>query len=106
MRQLIQSNHFTDDNGCPAGGNTSSTGLRIDWQNGALVRDGERLEPNGAFVETVIRAAADRLEYYQGTKFSCRENALAITKLQEALHWLGHRTAEREARGVEGTHQK
>ena len=52
----------------------------------------------------MISAAVGRLEYYQGSKFACRENALAITKLQEALHWLEHRTKSREARGVEGTH--
>ena len=63
-----------------------------------------RREPNGAFVESVIAAAIDRLEFYQGTKFRCRENALAITKLEEALHWCQHRTRDREARDVEGTH--
>ena len=41
------------------------------------------------------QAAIDRLEYYQASKFKCRENALAITKLEEALHWCGHRTAKR-----------
>ena len=78
--------------------------MTIAWQNGPLSVDGERKEPNGCFVETVISAAVGRLEYYQGSKFACRENALAITKLQEALHWLEHRTKSREARGVEGTH--
>lgn len=105
MRQRLESNHFSDSDGNPTGGDTSATGLRIDWQNGPLGRGADRLEPNGCFVETVIRAAIDRLEYYQRSKFACRENALAITKLQEGLHWLNHRTAEREARNVEGTHQ-
>jgi adenylosuccinate synthase len=31
-------------------------------------------------------------------------DCLAITKLEEALHWLRHRTTKREKRGVEGTH--
>jgi hypothetical protein len=65
----------------------------------------ERQEPNGAFVEGVIAAAIDHIEYYQNTSFACRENALALTKLQEAQHWLQHRTASREARQVEGTHK-
>ena len=63
-----------------------------------------RLERTGAFVEDVIAAALDRIEHYQTSEFRCRENALAITKLEEALHWLAHRTADRERRGVEGTH--
>jgi hypothetical protein len=34
----------------------------------------------------------------------CSENALAITKLEEATHWLKARTNRREAQGTEGTH--
>ena len=104
MRQKIQSQHYFDDNGNPAGGITSGVGISITWQNGPLGRGGDRIEPNGAFVEGVIAAALDRLQYYQSSKFKCRENALAITKLEEALHWCQHRTADREARDVEGTH--
>lgn len=104
MKQPIVGNHFNDENGNPAGGTTTGTGIAISWQNGPLGRDGERKEPNGAFVEGVIAAALDRLEYYQSSKFKCRENALAITKLEEALHWCQHRTAKREERAVEGTH--
>lgn len=110
MNQQITGSHFYDENGNPAGGTTTGTGISISWQNGPLAVDGVRKEPNGAFVDGVISAAIDRLKFYQGelpdttAKFKCRENALAITKLEEALHWLNHRTAEREARGVEGTH--
>lgn len=104
MNQEIFETHRLDENGNPAGGHTTGIGLRIDWQNGPLAVDGERLVPNGAFVESVIDAALGRLRFYQDSKFSCRENACAITKLEEALHWLNHRTAARKARGVEGTH--
>lgn len=37
-------------------------------------------------------------------KYACRENALALTALEEALMWLQKRTRDRLARGVEGTH--
>lgn len=104
MRQPITQAHLTDDNGNPAGGTTSGNGFFIEWQNGPLVVDGVRREPNGAFVEDLIAAILGRLEFYNSTKFRCRENSLAITKLEEALHWLDHRTADRERRGVEGTH--
>jgi len=89
----------------PAGGEVQGIGLYIEWQNGPLGRDADRKSPNGAFVETVIRAAVQRLEWYNASGFACRENSLAITKLEEALHWLGHRTARREQAGVEGTHE-
>jgi len=100
--------HHNDANGKPAGGRSWGTGFEINWQNGPLVDPDtkERREPTGAFVETIIQAAADRIRYYQSGEFSCRENALAITKLEEALHWLNHRTRDREARGVEGTHER
>lgn len=106
MKQRIEAKHYNDENGNPAGGKTIGIGIEILWQNGPLGRpeDGTRKEPNGAFVESVIQAALDRLEYYQGSKFKCRENALAITKLEEALHWLESRTQKREAQKVEGTH--
>jgi len=105
MQQPIVQVHRTDENDNPAGGATTAIGLAIDWQNGPLSVNGVRLEPNGCFVETVISAAIGRLEHYQASKFKCHENAIAITKLQEALHWLDHRTRAREGRGVEGTHQ-
>lgn len=108
MRSPIEEDHRKDNIGRPAGGSTHSRGFDIYWQDGPLVDPdtGERREPNGAFVEDVIAAALGRIEFYNSTEFRCRENSLAITKLEEALHWLQHRTADREARGVEGTHRQ
>lgn len=102
--QGITEEHWTDEHDRPAGGHTVGNGIDIHWQDGPLRVGGERREPNGAFVEDVIAAALGRLEHYQASRFRCRENALAITKLEEALHWLNHRTRDRERRGVEGTH--
>jgi len=34
--------------------------------------------------------------------FPCRENALTITKIEEAIHWQEARTKDRERRNVEG----
>ena len=105
MLTEIVANHKLDADGKPAGGQTTGIGFSIVWQDGPLGRGPDRLPPNGAFVETVIAAALDRIKFYNDTEFRCRENSLAITHLEEALHWLQHRTAEREARGVEGTHE-
>lgn len=107
MLAKFESANVLDENNNPSGGSVSGTGLSISWQNGPPGRDGDRQEPNGAFVETVIDAARQRIEFYQTAnvgKFKCRENAIAITKLEEALLWLNKRTADREARQVEGTH--
>lgn len=105
MKQDMKIENWLDENENPAGGFVSSTGLRIDWQNGPLGRGEDRKEPNGAFVETVIYAVIERIKFYQLGKFNCRENALALTKLEEALHWLESRTQRREIQDVEGTNE-
>jgi hypothetical protein len=105
MKQDMTSSHHVDDDGNPAGGQTSAMGMILSWQNGPLGRGKDRLEPNGCFVETVIEAAKDRLSYYQGSKFECVENSIAIHHLNKALENLEARTANREVRQVEGTHE-
>lgn len=104
MENPINDNHFLDANGNPEGGQTFGNGFAIAWQRGPLGRDANRKAPNGAFVEDVIRAAAKRLEFYQGSKFKCDRNANALTHLYAALDELRARTADREERKVEGTH--
>jgi hypothetical protein len=104
MKQKLTEKHETDDNGNPTGGTTEAIGIHINWQNGPLGRGAERQEPNGAFVEGVTQAAIGRLQFYQKSKFACRENAIALTHLETALLWLQKRTADREEREVEGTH--
>ena len=102
--QPYSHDQFNDENGNPAGGEARSVGLSVVWQNGPLGRGAERTEPNGAFVETVITVAADRLAFYQDSPFACIENAVALGNLQAALRALENRTKRREALGVEGTH--
>lgn len=74
--------------------------LSFTLQNGPVKEKGV----NGCQVDTVIEAAKAMLEGLN-KQFSCRENASAITKLDEALHWLEHRKKDRERRAVEGTSQ-
>ena len=104
MDQKVEAENTLDTNGNPTGGWVRGTGIDINWQDGPLGRGENRMPPNGAFVEGVLNAAIQRLEFFQASKFKCRENALAITKLEEAKHWLDHRTKMREAQGVEGLH--
>jgi hypothetical protein len=105
MKTPIKSNHHLDEDGNPAGGITTGMGFAIVWQDGPLGRGEERIGPNGAFVETVLEAAKDRLEFYERTRFSCEENRRAIHHIDEALACLEIRTIQREERGVEGTHE-
>lgn len=55
--------------------------------------------------------AVDMLEYVKclfeslNEAFPCRENALTITKIEEAIHWQTARTTNRMKRGVEGKNE-
>lgn len=104
MSTQIKSEHWNDKEGNPAGGSTFGNGFAISWQNGPLGRGTERKEPNGAFVEDIIKAAIDRIEFYQDGKFACDYNRAALVQLKGALHTLESRTQDREKRQVEGTH--
>lgn len=74
----------------------------VKFQKGPIKENGI----NGCHQEDLLAIVIDRLRSFQAGEFSCRENALAITKCEEALHWLNHRTADRIKRGVEGTNDK
>lgn len=73
----------------------------LKFQNGPIKEVGV----NGLTDEALLAVLIDRLQGFQSGRYSCRENALALTKFEEGMHWLQHRTRQREARGVEGTHQ-
>jgi hypothetical protein len=60
----------------------------------------------GFFTETLIAVAKKYLEDVNTGPLASRETAVAITKLDEALMWIGKRAAERKARGVQGTYAK
>lgn len=105
MKQGFFSEHWLDENENPAGGVTSGRGFTISWQNGPLGRDNWRKEPNGAFVEDVLAAVADRISFYQQGKFACANNAEALEHIANAARCLDHRTKDREKRKVEGTHK-
>ena len=57
---------------------------------------------NGLTNEALLAIVQHRLECFQAGEFSSRENALALTSIQNAMHWLHHRTRNRVSRGVEG----
>lgn len=56
--------------------------------------------------------ALDMLKYVKclfeslNEAFPCRENALSITKIEEAIHWQDARTKDRQRRMVEGQNLK
>ena len=72
-----------------------------DGPNREKIESGKMIGVNGL-------QAVDMLTYVRhlfeslNKAFPCRENALTITKLEEAIHWQDARTADREKRSVEG----
>jgi len=71
----------------------------IAFQNGPIQETGV----NGISQEALLAIVEDRLLGFQSGPYATRENAVALTKIQEAMMWLQKRTRDRIARGVEGT---
>jgi len=70
----------------------------LKFQQGAIKEAGG----NGLTNEALLAILAHRLNA-MNKKMPCRENAIAITNIEQAQLWLEKRTRDRLARGVEGT---
>lgn len=115
----ISALNATDLDGNPTGGsvglaigNTEPLELSINWQDGPrgtgeTNADGSPVlaPPNGAFVEDVLWAALQRLEFFNQSKYRDRANSIAITRIEQALQALKDRQLERSERNVEGKHE-
>lgn len=58
---------------------------------------------NGPLLEDVVAICIDRMAQHQSGPFACRENALALTKMEEALLWMHARRRNRKLAGTSGT---
>ncbi len=72
-------------------------GYSLKFQNGAM-----ELGRNGATTVEVMDILIEHLNFFQKGKYACRENALMITKIEEAKHWALHRAQLRDAQAVKG----
>lgn len=80
-------------------GNGGRTLKQINFQNGPVAEVGA----NGVTDAQLLAVLIDRLRCFQKGPYACRENAIALTHLEEALMWQQQRTISRLRRGVEGT---
>ena len=71
----------------------------VDFQEGPIKECGV----NGVCNEDLLLMVLVRLQSFQNSPYACKENEMAITKLEETLMWLRKRTLDREKRGIEGT---
>lgn len=78
-------NHKYEIHGFNAEGIPANSGYAVlDFQNGPIAEVGV----NGVTQEALLAVVADRLRSFQAGPFACRENAIALTKVEEAMHWL------------------
>lgn len=74
-----------------------------------LFQQGARNDPNsrrGVLDVDLLEIVRDRLMCFQKGDYSCRENAIALTHIEEALLWMNKRVDDRAERGVLGTEEK
>jgi len=75
----------------------------IQFQQGP--RESPASKP-GCTEAVLLAILADRMRCFNAGPYGCRENALVLTKVEEALHWTRHRADERAKRGVLGKNEK
>lgn len=66
----------------------------------------EKESVSGVLDNDLLEIVRDRLKAFNQGEFATRENALAITHIEEALLWLNKRVEDRAERGVLGTTNK
>lgn len=74
----------------------------LNFQKGAT---GEGGGINGIADSTLLSILADRWAAFQAGPFASEQTGKALECIQQAVAWLNQRTAERQARGVEGKHE-
>ena len=75
----------------------------IRFQNGARKLSDS---VHGVLDTDLLEIVRDRLKGFQSGEFACRENACALTHIEEALMWMNRRVEDRIERSVIGTNQK
>lgn len=77
--------------------------IEIAFQNGPRnASDSIR----GVLDTDLLEIVRDRLKGFQSGEFACRENACALTHIEEALMWMNRRVEDRIERRVLGTNNK
>jgi len=74
------------------------TQTAIVFQHGLIPEHGA----NGLTHEVLLAIVADRLRGFQSGKYACKENARALTHIEEAMHWLQRRNLPLQARCFRG----
>lgn len=87
----------------------SDIGDGIVVDNTLYFQQGPRKDVNsihGCLEGDLLEIVRHRLQGHQRTEYATRENAIALTHIEEALMWLAKRSDDRAERGVLGTTNK
>lgn len=76
---------------------------KIEFQKGPRKEEGSQ---HGVIETDLLEIVRDRLKSFQAGPYSSRENACALTHIEESLMWLNRRVEDRIEREVLGTNQK
>lgn len=87
------------------------TGLGIEFKPllDIQFQNGPRKDPSaktGVLDTDLLEVVRHRLNGFQSGPYATRENAIALTHIEEALMWMNKRVEDREERGVMGTNVK
>ena len=77
--------------------------LTLKYQQGARFTEGA---VSGILDQDLLEIVRHRLQCFQEGDYRTRENACALTKLEEVLMWMAKRADDRDERGVLGTMNK
>lgn len=77
--------------------------VQIRFQKGPRNDENAR---HGVLDEDLLEIVRDRIKAFQEGPYATRENACALTHIEEALMWLNKRSEDRAERGVLGTYEK
>ncbi len=79
--------------------------LQVHFVRGSKLADEIVEKKEGVLHETLLAMFIDDLKF-KSSLVPSRETTLALTKLEEALHWMEERQRERDSRNVQGTYKK
>lgn len=84
-------------------------GLQVPKEIYVQFQDGARKEEHsihGIIDSDLLEIVRDRLKSFQAGPFASRDNAVALTHIEEALMWLNRRVEDRIERNVLGENKK
>jgi hypothetical protein len=77
--------------------------VAVEFQRGPRCSDDAR---PGVLDVDLLEIVRDRLQCFQAGPYATRENACALTHIEEALLWMNKRTEDRAERAVLGTYME